>query len=585
MFEHEQRLVETKIRDFCRQNQLPDPILQWKWIPFTGHWGMSTSFFQLAAQEARQGKSIKVNQRAQEIATALANYLSNLEGFEKIEAVNGYLNLYFSQSTYAQRVVDTVLQEGRAFGRAPARNQLVMVEFSQPNTHKAFHVGHLRNVILGAAISNILEHAGYKVIRANYIGDIGLHVIKWLWNYMTYHAGEEPGEDKTRWMGDLYAEADRRFEEDPEVENQVRALFARWHQRDAEVLALWKKTRQWSLEGFDQIYRLLNVHFDRVYFESEVEEPGIHLVEELIHRGIARDERPDGPVIVPLDELLGTQDKYRTLVVLRSDGTSLYATKDLALAILKFQEYPLDLSIYVVDARQSLYLQQIFKTLELMGYEWAKRCYHLAYEIVNLPGNVTMSSREGTVVLLEDLVKEATRRALEIVQVKNPELPAEKQQAIAHAVALGALKYSMLSRDNTKVVTFDWESALDINGQAAPYIQYAYVRAGSILRKVDFVLPQPLVPTHVLTSQELELVDLISRLPGEVQRAAAEYRPLLIANLVYETARVFNDFYTQCPVLQAEPGVREFRLRLVAATRQALEVGLNLLGISAPEAM
>jgi len=585
MFEHEQRLVETKIRDFCHQNQLPEPTLQWKWIPFTGHWGMSTSFFQLAAQEARQGKPVKVNQRAQELATAIANHLGDLEGFEKIEAVNGYLNLYFSQSTYAQRVVDTVLQEGRAFGRAPARNQMVMVEFSQPNTHKAFHVGHLRNVILGAAISNILEHAGYKVIRANYIGDIGLHVIKWLWNYMTYHAGEEPGEDKTRWMGDLYAEADRRFEEDPEVEAQVRALFARWHQRDAEVLALWEKTRQWSLEGFEQIYRLLNVHFDRVYFESEVEEPGIRLVEDLIRRGIARDERPDGPVIVPLDELLGTQDKYRTLVVLRSDGTSLYATKDLALAIIKFQEYPLDLSIYVVDARQSLYLQQIFKTLELMGYPWANKCYHLAYEIVNLPGNVTMSSREGTVVLLEDLVREATQRALEIVRVKNPELPAEKQQAIAHAVALGALKYSMLSRDNTKIVTFDWESALDINGQAAPYIQYAYVRAGSILRKVDFVLPQPLAPTYSLTPQELELIDLISRLPGEVQRAAAEYRPLLIANLVYEIARVFNDFYTQCPVLQADPGVREFRLRLVAATRQALEIGLNLLGISAPEAM
>lgn len=585
MFEREQKFVDEKIRQYCAQNGLPEPQIQWKWIPFAGRWGISTSFFQLAAQEARQGKAVKVNQRAQELASAIAAYLGDVEGFSHIEAVNGYLNLHFSPDRYAQRVVDTVLEQKRAFGRAVPRGEKVMVEFSQPNTHKAFHVGHLRNVILGAAISNILDYAGYEVIRANYIGDIGLHVIKWLWNYITYHSGEEPGDDKTRWMGDLYAEADRRYEEDPSVEPQVRALFARWHQRDPEILALWQKTRQWSLEGFDQIYALLGVHFDRVYFESEVEEPGIQLVDELIRRGIARDERPEGPVVVPLDELLDTQDKYRTLVVLRSDGTSLYATKDLALAILKFQEYDLARSIYVVDVRQTLYLQQIFKTLELMGYEWASRCYHLAYEIVNLPGNVTMSSREGTVVLLEDLVREATRRALEIVQVKNPELPAEKQQAIAHAVALGAIKYSMLSRDNTKIVTFDWESALDINGQAAPYIQYAYVRAGSILRKVGFELPPSTLPPHALTTPEIELVDLISRLPGEIQRAAAEFRPLLIANLVYEMARVFSDFYTQCPVLQAEPEVRAFRLRLVAAARQALEVGLALLGISAPEAM
>lgn len=294
MFEREQKFVDEKIRQYCAQNGLPEPQIQWKWIPFAGRWGISTSFFQLAAQEARQGKAVKVNQRAQELASAIAAYLGDVEGFSHIEAVNGYLNLHFSPDRYAQRVVDTVLEQKRAFGRAVPRGEKVMVEFSQPNTHKAFHVGHLRNVILGAAISNILDYAGYEVIRANYIGDIGLHVIKWLWNYITYHSGEEPGDDKTRWMGDLYAEADRRYEEDPSVEPQVRALFARWHQRDPEILALWQKTRQWSLEGFDQIYALLGVHFDRVYFESEVEEPGIQLVDELIRRGIARDERPEG---------------------------------------------------------------------------------------------------------------------------------------------------------------------------------------------------------------------------------------------------------------------------------------------------
>ena len=419
MFELEQQVIEEKILAFCEENHLPIPALQWKWIPFSGHWGISTSFFQLAATEARQSeKKINVPMRAQEIAAGIAEYLGQPDGFEKVESVKGYLNLYFSSAEYAQRVIDSVLDKGDLFGKGAPRGERVMVEFSQPNTHKAFHVGHLRNVILGDAICNLLESGGFDVVRANYIGDIGLHVIKWLWNYKKYHDGEQPAENVTRWMGDLYSEADQRFSEDPEVEAEVRALFGKWHHRDPEVVALWEKTRQWSLEGFNQMYALLGVRFDQFYFESEMEEPGIELVTDLIKRKIARDERPDGAVIIPLDEILGFEEKYRVLVILRSDGTSLYSTKDLPLAIRKFEEYKLDRSIYVIDVRQSLYLQQIFKTLELMGYAWAKDCYHLAYEIVNLPGNVTMSSRDGTVVLLEDLINEATNRALEIVKIK-----------------------------------------------------------------------------------------------------------------------------------------------------------------------
>jgi arginyl-tRNA synthetase len=366
----------------------------------------------------------------------------------------------------------------------------------------------------------------------------------------------------------------------------VRVLFARWDHHDPELIELWKRTREWSLEGFAEIYKALDVHFDRYYFESEEEEPGKEMVDRLIECKLAEDERPDGPVIVRLDELLGrTDDKYRVMVVLRSDGTSLYSTKDLALAIRKFSEYPLSKSIYVIDVRQSLYMQQIYKTLELMGYEWAKDLYHLAYEIVNLPGNVTMSSRDGTVVLLDDLMREATTRALEIVREKNPDLPVEQQQAVAQAVGLGAIKYPMLSRDNTKITTFDWDSALDFNGQAAPYIQYAHVRANSILRRVDGPLPAETTPPEALEPSEVALVDLISRLPHGVQRAASTYRPLEIAALAYDLARAFNDFYNQCPVLQAEPGVRAFRLRLVAAARQAIANALALLGITAPEAM
>ncbi len=592
MFGDLEKKVEAEIRAFCEEHALPFPKeVLWNPLPFNGEWGISTSFFQLAAEERRlhperHREALPVDQRAQQMAEEVARRCKHHTEFSRVEAVKGYLNLYLQQEAFSTLVIDRVLTEGEAFGRATPNGLRVMVEFSQPNTHKAFHVGHLRNVILGAAISNILEWAGFEVVRANYIGDIGLHVIKWLWNYLNYHQGETPSQNVTRWMGDLYAEAERRLDEDPSLESQVRALFARWDQRDPELVSLWEKTRRWSLKGFDQIYQLLGVRFDRVYFESEAEKAGKELVETLIQRGIAIDERPDGPVIIKLDELLGlSKERYRVLVILRSDGTSLYATKDLPLAIQKFQEYDLDRSIYVVDVRQSLYLQQIYKTLEIMGYPWAKNCYHLAYEIVNLPGNVTMSSREGTVVLLEDLIQEATNRARHIVDQKNPDLEESIKERVSLEVALGALKYTMLARENTKVVTFEWEAALNFEGQAAPYIQYAHVRANSILKRLEEDLPKSSPPSHPLHPTEIQLIDWISRVPGEVQRAAQEYKPLLLTNLAYELARAFNDFYNQCPVLKAEAPVREFRLRLVAASRYALANLLNILGISAPGVM
>jgi arginyl-tRNA synthetase len=591
MFLTEQSAIEKRLLAYFKTLNLPIDSVQWSWIPFSGHWGISTSFFQAAALEARQnGTGGNVGQRANEMATEAAKAMleadgSPLSGFEKVEAVKGYLNLYFSTFSYANRVVGSVLTEKGKFGRTPKNHQRVMVEFSQPNTHKAFHVGHLRNVILGNSVCNILDAAGYDVVRANYIGDIGLHVIKWLWNYLTYHEGEEPGEDRYRWMTDLYTEADRRYNDDPEAEPQVRTLFARWDARDPELVRLWEQTRQWSLEGFDQIYKTLGVPFDHYYYESEVEDSGKLFVEEMIKKGIARDERPDGAVIVPLDDLAGTKEKYRVLVVLRSDGTSLYSTKDLPLAVKKFEMFNLDKSVYVIDVRQSLYMQQIYKTLEFMGYEFAKKCYHLAYEIVNLPGNVTMSSRDGTVVLLEDLINEATSRALQIVKEKNPDLSSEDQQTVARMVALGGIKYSMLSRDNTKIVTFDWETALTFEGQAAPYIQYAFVRANSIMRKAGQQIPAEGQGGFELSTQEVQLIDLISRLSNEITRAAAEYKPMMVANYAFSLAQAFNDFYNACPVLTAEEPARSFRLRLTAAARQAISNSLSLLGVDCPEVM
>jgi arginyl-tRNA synthetase len=590
MFQTEQKNLSTTIIDFCKANGIPPVALEWKPIPFSGEWGISTSFFATAAAEARGGKKVVVPQRAQEIADQIRSQIGTPVGISHVEAVKGYLNLYFATAEYTRRVIETILEEKEKFGSGEATGERIMVEFSQPNTHKAFHVGHLRSAILGDALARIIEFAGNNVVRANYPGDMGLHVIKWLWGYLKYHNGEEPETDITQWMGKVYADATRKLEENPDLETEVRAIYARWDKQDPEIVELWKKTRQWSLEGFDQMYAALDIRFDKYYFNSEEEEPGKVIVGDLVKRKIASDERPEGgAVIVKIDELLGlTKEQYRTTVVLRSDGTALYATEDLALVLHKFRDYPdLAKSVYVVDVRQSLHFTQIFKILEIAGYPQAQKCVHVAYELVTLPGNVVISSREGTIVLLEDLLREAFRRAKEEASKKNPTLNEQQLEMVSKAVGLGALKYPLLSRENTKMVTFDWQAALDFNGQAAPYIQYAHVRCNSILKKAGVTagnLPaadyrNPLEPAEVI------LIECLSRFPTEVQRAAVEYKPLIIASTAYDIAKAFAGFYDACPVVQAEESLRSRRLRLVSATRQTLANALALLGITAPEVM
>ena len=586
MFRDEQLLVESGIQKILDDHNISTPDdYGWNPVPFLGEWGIATSFFKTAAQEAKSGKVKDVPKRAEEIATLVAEKLPPQDYFPRVEAVSGYLNLYFDSRLFSSRVINSIIQS-EDFGCGEEKDQTIMVEFSNLNTHKAFHVGHLRSTILGDVISRILDCAGYKVVRANYYGDIGLHVIKWLWNYQKHHQGETPPEDATQWMGEIYEEASRHLDEDPALESEIRDLYAQWDQQAPELVELWKETRQWSLNGFEDLYQILDIHYDRFYSNSEVEFQGKEMVEDLIKRGIAEDLRPEDAVIVRIDDHLGLdKEKYRVLVVLRSDGTALYATEDLALAKLKHEEYAPERSIYVVDVRQSLHFQQVWKTLEIAGYEWANRCEHLAYELVNLPGNVVMASREGTVVRLEDLIREAQDRAYQVVQEKNPDLSEEQKRDISRAVGLGAIKFPMLDRESTRIVTFDWKTALDFNGQAAPYIQYAHVRCNSILKKADQVQETTVEPDYELDPTELTLIENLSQFPTVIQNAAEELKPLHLTNAIYETAKAFNAFYRQAPVLNAEPDVREFRLQLVEASKRVLSSGLNLLGIEAPTVM
>ena len=342
------------------------------------------------------------------------------------------------------------------------------------------------------------------------------------------------------------------------------------------------------MADFRRIFAELGATFDFWFFESEVEDEGKRMVEDLLERGIA--EISEGLPVVKIDEKLGlTEPTYRTMPVLRSDGSSLYSTKDLALTRRKFEEYGVDRAIWVVDTRQSLYFQQIFKILELWGFEQARQAFHLGYEMVVLPEGV-ISSRKGNVPIYDDVRDAVLARARETIEEKNWELAPERKAQVAWEVALGSLKYAMLARDNSKVVLFDLEEALSFDGHSAPYIQYAHARACRILEHAGETEETLLVRLEgldfgELQAEELGLLQGIASLPEEIQRAAAEYRPLLIASYVYDLAKRFNDFYHACPVLTSPEPIRSARLALTAATGRTLANGLALLGIAAPDEM
>ena len=613
-------------------------MLEVRRVPLEGRWGYSSA----VCKSLGRGP-----EAAQALAVAVVAALPAHPLVAQAEAVKGFVNFYVDVAAYANGLLAEVTARGERWGHGASQPGRVMVEFAQPNTHKAVHVGHLRNIILGEAVVRIMRAAGREVIAATYPGDIGMHVIKCLWCYRTFYAGQEPATGRGRWLGHIYAESDARLEyrkqvlgllaealqaptltgalttwlrahgetsaaaaadvqrllavaattkpdPDPDTAHEpdeelgtdidlssvsdatvpalwtelgaqlpaddplradyarldlhrdwwplapgwradVRALYALWEAKDPDLRDLWQRTRQWSLDEFATVYRTLDVHFDVEFYESEVEEEGRGIVEELVRRGIATDLRAEGkPVLVHLDDQLrahpalrekyfdklykkakdGTlteRETYKVLVVLRSDGTTLYATKDLALARRKFEDYRVDQSIYVIDVRQSLYFQQVFKVLELYGFTQADQCRQLGYEIVGTKEGA-FSSRKGNVPLYEDFMREALaharteidRVAAETLERRPDAAPrhstAADKDAVALQIALGAIKYTMLDKDTNTVIVFDWEQVLNPRQQSAPYIMYAYARAGSVLARAA-AADEPNPPTPFPTKE------------------------------------------------------------------------------------
>ncbi|HVA23496.1 MAG TPA: arginine--tRNA ligase [Chloroflexota bacterium] len=567
--------VEQALRQaFAAAGVQPATVLLRR-IPFNDGWGFAT---QLALAQGR-GKD-----GAQALASEVAGRLESSGDFQRVEAVNGFVNVYVDAAQAGGHVLQGILTDGDRYGAGEPTGMRCMVEYSQPNTHKEFHVGHLRNAAFGNAIVRLLRFSGADVLAANYIGDIGAHVIRCLWCLRKYHATEQPPEDRLDWLGGIYTEAVRRIEADePGAKEEVAQLFARWEASDPDLQALWRETKQWCMDELHRIYRQLDVWFDVWFYESEVEAEGKAMAQDLIAKGVA--EFSEGLPIVRLGDKLGV------LPILRSDGTSLYQTKELALSVEKFRKYDVQQAIVVTDVSQSLYFKQVFKVLELYGFEHAKDLAHLPYERVNLPEG-KMASRSGNIVAYEELAAEAIRRVACVITEKNPGLGADDRARVAEEVAISALKFVMVSVGNTSVITFDWERVLDFDGYTGPYLQYAYVRASRILAKAAAAdLPQNgpdqrWLGRIAIEPEERTLLQTLSEFPREVARGADQRAPVIIANYVHKLAKEFSAFYHLSDVIhQSDDETRRFRIALVACVKQVLANGLNLLGLSLPESM
>lgn len=504
-----------------------------------------------------------------EIAESIAKKIILPKGIEKVEVSGGYLNFFFDRNFFSKSTVENIVSENDFYGKGNTKNEKVMVEYSQPNTHKSFHIGHFRNVCLGDALANIIEFFGYETVRANYIGDVGAHVAKCIWGYVKFYDGFIPEKNKGDFLGKVYSEADNKLKDSEYYNQEYKEILKKLYEEEKETMEIWKMTRDWSLEEFNRIYQELGIYFDIFLYESEVKDQGTKIALELLKKGVAKNK--EGAIIVDLKKY--NLDEF---VILRSDGTALYSTKDIALAERKFKEFKIDLSIYVVGSEQKFYFRQLFKTLELMGFNQAKRCYHLSYELVMLEEG-KMSSRDGNVVLYSDLKNFVKKEAIKQVRERN----ISNAEEISEIVAIGALKYSMM-KDNNKKIIFNWKKALDFEGDSAPYIQYAHARAAGILSKTDYVKNEYKI--EELNEKEYKLVFILSEFPEIVEKASVDYRPDYVSNYIYDVAKCFNEFYHECRVLNAETN-KDFRINLVMATKIVLNNGLKLLGIKAPEEM
>ncbi|MFA6072760.1 MAG: arginine--tRNA ligase [Candidatus Woesearchaeota archaeon] len=511
------------------------------------------------------------------IAIELKDIISNeiKEGtipfLKEVNVINAYLNFKINSETYAQNI----LLKKPTFTK---KNLNVMVEFSQPNTHKEFHVGHLRNACLGDSISRLMNFTGYTIIRANYIGDIGTHVAKALWCLEKFHKNDEVPDNKGKYLGKIYVEASMKIEENELYAKEVSEVLQKLESRESEVVALWEKTKLWSIDEFKNIYRDLDIHFDTWFYESEEDIEGNRIAHELLNDKIA--ELSDGAIIVNLEK-----KNQGVALVLKSDGTTLYLTKDLSLARKKFHNYDIDKSIYVIDSRQSLHMSQVFSILELMGFN--KDMIHVSYEFVSTKQG-PIASRKGNVYLYEDLKKRMVSKIIEETKKRHTDWDEEKLLSNSKIMADSALKFGMLKIDNNKEIVFDEEEWLDLEGETGPYILYACARINSIISKAkeqNEHVSQRINFSLLETKEDIELLRLLEKEEQLIDESANNCKPSIIGRYALEIAQKVNEYYHKNQIIQSDHDLMKARLFLVSRAQETIKRTLGLLGIKTLEEM
>lgn len=511
------------------------------------------------------------------IAQLLADKLKPKPPISKIKAQGPYLNFFIDKNKLAEQVIKDTVKSKVCYGSWPLKHKKVMVEYPAPNTNKPLHLGHVRNMLLGNSICNILAFAGYQAIPVDLVNDRGVHICKSMLAYQKWGKNKEPNKKSDHFVGDYYVLYNEKLKKHPKLEQEVQDMLRKWENNDKEVVALWKKMRKWTLEGFKQTYELFNVHHKKVYYESEIYQQGKNIVMDGLKKGLFyKDE--EGAIVVDLEEGLGKK------ILIRKDGTGLYITQDLYLAKKKFDDFKMDKSVYIVGNEQIYHFKVLFKIIGMLGFSFAKSCYHLAYGMINLPEG-RMKSREGTVVDADDILEEMKVVAEKEIKKRHKGIDKKEVDKRKEIIGTGALNFFILKYDPMKDFTYNPEESISFEGETGPYVQYAHARICSILRKEKKFKPEKIKKLEFKHKTEFNLIKLLADFPSTVNEAAENYKPSFVARYALELAQAFNEFYHECPVLKADSKTKDSRLALIYSVKTVLRNALDLLGIKAPEEM
>jgi len=535
-------------------------------------------------------------QTGKEIGAYLQQHIAEISDFNVIK---GFLNIVLSDAYWITLLNQTIT--AKDFGVFPANGKKLMVEYSSPNTNKPLHLGHIRNNLLGYSVAEILKAYGYDVIKANLVNDRGIHICKSMLAWQRFGNGETPestGLKGDHLVGKYYVVFDKEYKKEIEalkaegqteeeakknapLMREAQAMLQQWEAGNEEVISLWKTMNSWVYAGFEKTYKQLGVDFDKYYYESNTYLLGKDIIQEGLDKGVFF-KKEDNSVWIDL-----TAEGLDQKLVLRGDGTSVYITQDLGTAQLKYDEFKMNDSIYVVGNEQDYHFKVLFLILKKLGKAWADGLFHLSYGMVDLPSG-KMKSREGTVVDADDLMAEMLKTA----QVRTEELgktgglDEESKAALYDTIGMGALKYFLLKVDPKKRLLFDPNESVDFQGHTGPFIQYTHARIKSVLSKAEFDFDSAVSVPATISSYERDLIQQLGAFPETIEASAQEFSPAQLANYIYEVAKFYNKFYHEETILKAEdPDVKNFRLHLSASAAKVIAKGMNLLGIHVPERM